>query len=441
MNDPAMHASPDAERLHAVLERLESGATWEQVEQEFGGSSEALVLAELGLVTGRVCRAQAPPATRARQQVALQRAFESWRMGEPGGRRGAGSRSALGFRRALALRVAAGLAAIVLATGSAVVASASSLPGGVLYPVKLAAEGVRVAFTGGPAARAALRLELAGERLNELRRLVDLGVMPPPELIEAMFEQLSLSEREARAAGDLDLAQLARSERERHARVLAELAERSAQAARDLIEAALDEHVGARDRSAPVRSLPTATAERIGSPDRAVPVEDPSSASSPSDERMPTASPSSPPPVSYGTTTSTPVVTASDTPSPTATEPASAPGGSGSGGSNPGPTSQPPEAPTGEPPDEPVEPPSPPINPRATERAREEPTPPPKVTPIRRPLPGPGEPPPSIGRGRGGGPGPDPGPGPGPGPEPRPGPRPGPGSEPDPGSGSGPGRP
>ncbi|HEV8374367.1 MAG TPA: DUF5667 domain-containing protein, partial [Actinomycetota bacterium] len=77
-----------------------------------------------------------------------------------------------GWRR----RVAAVALAAALVLAPATIASASSLPGDTLYPVKLAVEKIRLATAMWSSTReAGERTRVADERLEELNRLVDLS--------------------------------------------------------------------------------------------------------------------------------------------------------------------------------------------------------------------------------------------------------------------------
>jgi Domain of unknown function (DUF5667) len=77
-----------------------------------------------------------------------------------------------GWRR----RVAAVALAAALVLAPATIASASSLPGDTLYPVKLAVEKIRLATAmWSPTREAGERTRVADERLEELNRLVELS--------------------------------------------------------------------------------------------------------------------------------------------------------------------------------------------------------------------------------------------------------------------------
>jgi hypothetical protein len=81
----------------------------------------------------------------------------------------------IGWRRRRAAVVLA--AALVLAP--ATMASAAALPGQALYPLKLAIEQLRLASVQwSPAREAGERIRVAGERLEELDQVVELGMDP-----------------------------------------------------------------------------------------------------------------------------------------------------------------------------------------------------------------------------------------------------------------------
>lgn len=86
-------------------------------------------------------------------------------------------RSAPAWRRWLPAASLAGVAAVAIffGTAGAVYASDDALPGDSLYGVKRAWESVRVSLTRSPAAQAALRADLAGERLEEVVGLLEAG--------------------------------------------------------------------------------------------------------------------------------------------------------------------------------------------------------------------------------------------------------------------------
>jgi hypothetical protein len=69
-------------------------------------------------------------------------------------------------------------------------AAADSLPGQLLYEVKLAAEQVRLRLTNDPEARAELNLTLAERRLSEIAELVDQGSTPDASAFDRAREQL-----------------------------------------------------------------------------------------------------------------------------------------------------------------------------------------------------------------------------------------------------------
>jgi len=76
----------------------------------------------------------------------------------------------------LAARMAIALVLVLVIGGAAAVtASAQTLPGDALYPVKRVVENVRLTLTGGEAARQAMETELTQERLREIKALMADG--------------------------------------------------------------------------------------------------------------------------------------------------------------------------------------------------------------------------------------------------------------------------
>lgn len=73
------------------------------------------------------------------------------------------------------MRALAVVMALVVFSGSVVAASAQSLPNEPLYSVKITIEQVRLALSPDVAARSELSLGFAGERLNEVQRLIERG--------------------------------------------------------------------------------------------------------------------------------------------------------------------------------------------------------------------------------------------------------------------------
>ena len=92
-------------------------------------------------------------------------------LGRTPGRRATPPGRAFGWRR----RIATALVAAMVATVPAVAASASSVPGDLLWPVKQAVEGVKLVAARSAEQLAATRVALAQERLDELERLLQDG--------------------------------------------------------------------------------------------------------------------------------------------------------------------------------------------------------------------------------------------------------------------------
>lgn len=97
-------------------------------------------------------------------------------------------RAARAFRP-LALSVLV-LLVLTMAGGGVVWAASDSLPGDVLYPVKLAVEDFRLALIADPAAQAERSLSFVTERVEEIRGLADRGETIPDEVVTRMAEQV-----------------------------------------------------------------------------------------------------------------------------------------------------------------------------------------------------------------------------------------------------------
>jgi hypothetical protein len=91
--------------------------------------------------------------------------------------------------------------ALVLAGTWAVSASASSLPGQALYPVKLAAERARLAVTVRHGARAHLHLVFAERRLGEVQRLLGEEGAVAQSLVDALVAETEMALDELEEVG------------------------------------------------------------------------------------------------------------------------------------------------------------------------------------------------------------------------------------------------
>jgi hypothetical protein len=93
----------------------------------------------------------------------------------------------------LAYKVLAAVMAVVVAVagmGGSVVLAADSLPGELLYPVKLVSEDVSLALTLDPASRAELALDFASERVQEMERLLQRGEDVPEAVVARLTRQM-----------------------------------------------------------------------------------------------------------------------------------------------------------------------------------------------------------------------------------------------------------
>jgi len=98
------------------------------------------------------------------------------------------------MKLALAYKIVAAVLAVVMGTaalgGGVAYAASDSLPGEPLYPVKLAFEDVRLAFSAGPAARAQLGMAFAAERVREMQQLAQQGEFVPGTVPARMAQHM-----------------------------------------------------------------------------------------------------------------------------------------------------------------------------------------------------------------------------------------------------------
>ncbi|MCK4471727.1 MAG: hypothetical protein KAW49_08060, partial [Anaerolineae bacterium] len=113
----------------------------------------------------------------------------------------------------LATRLVTVLLAVVVGTaalgGGIVWAAGDSLPGDLLYPVKLATEDVRLALASAPADQVDLALWLTEERAEEVQALVAAGRLVPDETVVRMEQHVERAlAQAARASDDEEMAGL-----------------------------------------------------------------------------------------------------------------------------------------------------------------------------------------------------------------------------------------
>jgi hypothetical protein len=108
---------------------------------------------------------------------------------------------------------AVALSALIVGAGmGATVASADSLPDDLLYPVKVAAEGVRLALAGAPEDRAAVELSIAEHRLAEAEKLAVLGRVSDARVVSAVYSAHIAAAAAELSAEDEDSAVVAQLE-------------------------------------------------------------------------------------------------------------------------------------------------------------------------------------------------------------------------------------
>ena len=106
------------------------------------------------------------------------------------------------------VKVLVALALIFGATAGTVSASQESLPGSVLYPVKVGYEDVRLSLTQDPEAKALLAMAFAEERVDEAVQLVEDGDEVPEPLAARYQLQVGLAIQTMEGLGEAQQLQL-----------------------------------------------------------------------------------------------------------------------------------------------------------------------------------------------------------------------------------------
>lgn len=126
----------------------------------------------------------------------------------------------------LAYKVMAVVMAIAIAmtgAGGGVVLAGDSLPGDLLYPVKLISEDVKLLLSTDPADRAELAMTYAGERVQEMEKLANQGEVIPDTVLARVTRQMEQTMVEIAHARPEDVPALLERVMERtrsHLRVL-----------------------------------------------------------------------------------------------------------------------------------------------------------------------------------------------------------------------------
>lgn len=217
---------------------------------------ETEALADLARSLSELWSALEEPATFGRVRARALAAF-----GRAGGRR----------RRRLATALAA--AALLLLTSGTTLAGSRAvdlaLPGDPLYPMKLALESVRVAMARGPAAEAAVYLDIAETRVEEMLRARATGHPTVlPELARRYADALTGYRRAVAGLPAMKAREVvarARAELEVHRRVLDELLGSLPAPAREGIARAIEVSSGAGDGH-PFGSVAAGGTARAGFP-------------------------------------------------------------------------------------------------------------------------------------------------------------------------------
>ncbi|MBL7064225.1 MAG: hypothetical protein ISS49_08490 [Anaerolineae bacterium] len=156
------------EVLDQILARVEAGESVDEVLCDYpeqAAELRGLLKAYFALTP---LREPVPPPP-GRLVTGRRRLLREARLGQPARRETGRLRAPLRLRWAFAVAAALTLV-LCLTTG---VAAAQSLPGDLLYPLKLTAENVQLALVSQPGDRANLHLDFAARRLDEVLRLVE----------------------------------------------------------------------------------------------------------------------------------------------------------------------------------------------------------------------------------------------------------------------------
>jgi hypothetical protein len=109
----------------------------------------------------------------------------------------------------LATRLISAILAAVIGTaavgGGVTWAASDSLPGDVLYPVKLAGEDLRLSLASTPESQVELALQFADERVAELEALVERGSLTPETVVARMEHHLFRAMNQAAWASEEEM--------------------------------------------------------------------------------------------------------------------------------------------------------------------------------------------------------------------------------------------
>jgi hypothetical protein len=183
-----------AEALDQCIDMLHRGATVEDCLRQFPSFREQLT--PLLAVTEEVWR-----ATHLRPSEGFRRAAKARLLATALQRQAAPAHGQTVGWRWWSLRIAAAAAALTLVAMPAIGASAESLPGTPLFPLKRAVEEARLLLAAGPDAQMQARLDIARERLRELERLRARG-QESDEAVRGLALALGRLEEHLRARSD-----------------------------------------------------------------------------------------------------------------------------------------------------------------------------------------------------------------------------------------------
>lgn len=173
------------------------------------------------------------PAFKAQARERLEKAVEEKRLA-----------SKIGWRKSLSRRAVVVLAAVFLLGGSVALASTRSLPGSILYPVKLGLERVQLTLTPSPSEKARLNLEFSRRRVAEVRQLIERqrgkNLSTPLELMSHQLEQAQEMEKRVQAKDKEEVLKNILKATERQQAVLEEVSKKAPEEAKEALSRALE---------------------------------------------------------------------------------------------------------------------------------------------------------------------------------------------------------
>jgi len=152
--------------------------------------------------------------------------------------------SKVGWRKSLSRRAIVVFAAVFLLGGSVALASTRSLPGSILYPVKLGLERAQLILTPSPSKKARLNLEFSRRRMIEVRQLIERqrgkNLSTPLELMSHQLKQAQKMEKKVQAKDKEEVLKNILKATERQQAVLKEISKKAPEEAKEALSRALE---------------------------------------------------------------------------------------------------------------------------------------------------------------------------------------------------------